>query len=875
MIKISLNKQIHIYSVDTSYFYNDSEMIVHNRLNRLYILRKNISDKINRIHKDDKDRIRVFKDARRRCGRLINKNKTRLKDEFKKTNQLTHIRELLPEIVSERNIISIFDSMLTRVIGLEINSLSEELIIVQTYFFDIIEDIIKNGFMYKGNKYICLTASAGQIRTKKTVFIQEKIFDKYKNTFMCGLTPEIINLKGGVNVNKYLAYLALSNSATDEWVDFDIDKSIVVDDFETMINTEVDYIDHKTYEIHRQFMDILIPHTDGCGMMLPTASEKNTMVRLPWVKGLLVNFNFKKFIQQHKAKGFSQCSIVKDIYGKEYDVIKDDIQYIFTKSQFKMWKYYDSWDDYKNKFKKYNCQVGKCNEEEDLFKKKKINYQMLQTLTDITNKELKELSKRSREDIVKISSDINTMLKVLGANEFNLNKNYFQQAVEHYPELLVDKYSVEVLKQIKKSLVKQGRSARLSIDGHYTFIIPDLYAFCEWLFLEVDNPVGLLQDGEVSCSLYENGRRLDCLRSPHLYREHAIRNNVVNDITDEWYTTNGIYTSVHDPISRILQFDVDGDQSLVVGDKLLVEIAERNMKDIVPLYYEMAKADAEIINKDSIYNGLKTAYTGGNIGVYSNDITKIWNSDNINLDVIKILCMENNFVIDYAKTLYKPTRPKKINELITQYTKNKTPNFFIYAKNKTKDKVEEINGSVVNRLSKHIPNPRLNFKKQELADFDYANLMSRKKIGLRNDRAKKIISTYEKLDKKKCFVFINPYHDIENDETVRIYIDIKDKLLEVDNDIDYVVDVLVKYLYFEKNSKHKMTLWNCFGDIVVRNLKNNIKNGYGFCSECGKIIRRKSVNSKIKYCDECAKKIKNEQNKKYYNQGKFNSFRKM
>ena len=44
---------------------------------------------------------------------------------------------------------------------------------------------------------------------------------------MCGLTINKINAKGGNNVNKHLAYMALTNSATDEWPEFDIDKSIV------------------------------------------------------------------------------------------------------------------------------------------------------------------------------------------------------------------------------------------------------------------------------------------------------------------------------------------------------------------------------------------------------------------------------------------------------------------------------------------------------------------------------------------------------------------------------------------------------------------------------------------------------------------------
>ena len=55
---------------------------------------------------------------------------------------------------------------------------------------------------------------------------------------------------------------------------FDITKTIVVDDFETMVNGVVDFIDDKTYEIKRVSKDIPITHTDGCGMVLPSVNQK-------------------------------------------------------------------------------------------------------------------------------------------------------------------------------------------------------------------------------------------------------------------------------------------------------------------------------------------------------------------------------------------------------------------------------------------------------------------------------------------------------------------------------------------------------------------------------------------------------------------------
>ena len=47
------------------------------------------------------------------------------------------------------------------------------------------------------------------------------------------------------------------------------------------------------------------------------------------------------------------------------------------------------------------------------------------------------------------------------------------------------------------------------------------------------------------------------------------------------------------------------------------------------------------------------------------------------MKVIKWLVAEVNYTIDYAKTLYKPVRPTEVNQIITKYTKEKVPHFFI------------------------------------------------------------------------------------------------------------------------------------------------------------------------------------------------------
>lgn len=692
-----LDTQVNMYLIDTGTFYSNHEKYLHDmnckyRRERNYInnklppieeqleelgysekdiscMKNNKLDKVeSEIRQKDLDLINEYihwnqlivhkrKKAHESKDKLLTLLSNRM-NQNETTDGKDHIRCVRESELHDNNVISVFESSLTRTIGIKQDELTDVLMVVQVYYFDVFKDISFYGFMYKGEKYKYFTSSAGQIRKKKAVFIKESVWNNIEKTVMCGLTIEAINAKGGNNVNKHLAYMALANSATDEWKEFDIDRCIVVDDFETNVEGAFDYIDETDYSITRKTGEVPIPHTDGAGMMLPSVMTKNTMFRAPWIKGLLGVFDFRKFVEIN-----NYSPIIKDIYGKEWDIIGDDIQIIFTASQFKMNKYYDDWQSYKDAFKKYHCQAGLCNTEEDRIKNAKINYQMLQTLTNITDEEIDLLVSGSVNKITNICSSVDTMLGVLGVTPYNTHPTAFQKALKIYPALLNDTYAKDVLRETKNSLLKKYRSGKLEINGKYTFLLPDFYAACEYWFGHIEKPEGLLKDKEVFCWLFKRYEKLDCLRSPHLYKEHAVRFNVANKAYEErmgkireWFTTDGIYTSTHDLISKILMFDCDGDKSLVVADQLFVSIAERNMNGIVPLYYNMRKAQPTELNPENIYAGLNAAFVGGNIGMYSNDISKIWNHDVfVNgseeekqqaITCVKQLCCQNNFVID-------------------------------------------------------------------------------------------------------------------------------------------------------------------------------------------------------------------------------------
>lgn len=539
---MALDKQIYCYGVDTSYFYDEEEKYWHLRLLRLYSLRAKLKQKQKNNKEDVSWKLKS-------CNRVLKKNKERLSEILNSKRDTDLIRELNPSLVKDKNVVNLFESDLTRSLGIKTFTLTTEIFVIDVYFFQVFKNLVKNGFTYLGEKYVFLTASAGQIRQKKAVAIKESSFKSIEQKLMCGLTIDEINERGGMNQNKFLAYLALMNSATDVWQDFDIDKSIVVDDWETAVPGLVDHIDGVSYEIRREMTETIIPHMDGCGIML---DETTRMVRMPWVKGLLVTFPFDKFIKE-KCGGEAT---VTDIYGNEHKIIEEDIRYIFTKSQFKLWKFYDSWDCYKARFKNFGCNACYCNIEEPYIPKSHINYQMLQTLSDMTDNEIDRIISKTAKEIDDVGKDYQVTMRLLGATENNRYKSAMQEALLIYPELFKDSYNREILKQTKKSLVKQAKGGRLRVNGKYLFLAPDLYAFCEWLFLDEQNPQGLLADGDVYTNQYRDEETLACLRSPHLYREWAIRTNRRSLELDYWFGgTKCIYTSCHDLISRYLMFD--------------------------------------------------------------------------------------------------------------------------------------------------------------------------------------------------------------------------------------------------------------------------------------------------------------------------------
>lgn len=864
-------------------------------------------DELNKMTKVEKNRALEHKRKKElKQAKKLAKNdleyidlKERKKDNIKNFNKILKSNSLLKrslnvESLKEEDVISVFSNAFSRATEIQDGSFTDGIICITISHYQIMNQLIENKFTWNNNSYRFFTSSAGQIRDKKCVFIREDIWDKYSKTLMCGLSLEVINAKGGMNVNKFLSYLALYNSGTEVLKGFDIDRAIVVDDFSTTLTKrKVDYIDRNTLDITvGKEMDITIEHSDGCGMILD--GDKSFQIRLPWVKGLMTPVDYIGWIDIYKTEiDESERYKTKDIYNKEWDLKKDNIKYIFSKSQFKMWKYYDSWDEYKQAFKDNNCKANYTNKEENKndFKKGRFNYQYWQTITDIKDEEIYNFTYPIAKRIHRAYIDIDEMLDILGVGKRNKNMNIEQQILSVYPELLKDAHYNKSLADKIATLKKDAKSGKFVVNSINTFLIPDVFAWCQYLFLGKDKVTGLLKDGEVSCKYFKEDKLL-LDRSPHLWKEHAIRKNVVNDDTEKWFKTNGVYTSCHDVISKILMFDNDGDHASVCSDRILIDIIERNLKGVLPLYYEMGVAGAEQINEKSICKSMQSAFKYGNIGQYSNKITRLWNSDKIEdktLELIKILTALNNFSIDSAKTLDMPyfgsrqderklikeaeelgleyVMPKNYNYKKDEYANllkianGKVPYFFHFAKDKPKDSCADRNESTVNRICKNIESINTNNDRYDFSSLTriykrYLCSSKFKEIDLTAETSISLCILYNELDKTKNTLFRNAKNNSheENEVATNIY-DICNKKFDEylkEKNITRLIasDILVKYIFTDINHKNgkKTLLLQCFGDIILENLNTHL-GGTMICESCKK--RTKKTSNRQKFCPSC------------------------
>lgn len=567
----------------------------------------------------------------------------------------------------------------------------------------ILNQIVDRGVILDGRHYLFYTSSTGQMKESEITLVEEDYWKKNQYALMCGLTEDRINAKGGINMGKFFSAKALNISNSIEYDSgVSIDEVIIVSDFKTLMSGMVNYLDVNTLDIQEKMMDIEIEHMDGAGMFIPGTFPCSCQIRGGWLKGAVFPFDFHKFIEIYKDKLSDKN--MKDAWGNSISVEEVlNAKMILTDSQLKMRKYYNSMQEYRECFKKSGLSITINNCAHQSKSEVKVAYQPFQTIQrdNLRNEDIEKLSKKTVDYINNAKKDPEVALKLMGIDLETLDDeselNALHAAILKYPKLLNDIHVQKTMKSALISARKEAQGCKLILDGLWSYICPDLFAFCQWLFLGKDVPEGLIPEG-YAYNHYYDGMDIEetcCLRYPHLSDcEHGIRKVLQSEECKEWFVGTDTVVSSHDLISKVLQADWDGDHICLVHDKDFLNVLDR---DKYPLYYDMTKAEPAQISTNAIMTCLTSSFQNENIGFVSNAITKIFNSEgDPDTKLVRILCAYNNFVIDYFKT-QKSMDLKKYADIYKEYKdstngscKYKCPHFFMYAKDKKKSSVRNL-----------------------------------------------------------------------------------------------------------------------------------------------------------------------------------------
>lgn len=726
----------------------------------------------------------------------------------------------------------------------------------------ILDQIVKQDILIDGEKYMVYSSSANQMKKRQVCLMQTDFFDKYKKRLMCGLTLDIINKNSGCNTGKYLAYTSLVFSKSVETsIDVRIDDVLVLPEFETNVIEKVNYLDMESLIIEEKTMPVPVNHMDGAGMFLPGVFPQSCQIRGGWIKGAVFPFNFRQFIIEKQKEKLAK-NTVKDVWGNEVsvDYIRDHIKILLNGSQLKMWKFYKSWEEYKEAFKDNGLKIcvnntmhyPNCDDPIVL-----SAYQFYQTIPreNATDEKIKELSKLTVEKINDAKMNPDTALEIMGADLSETEGlDPFYASIKAYPQMLQDSY---VRKRIAKKIQserKKAMSGRPYIKGYYNYICPDLYAACEYWLCGDTEPRGLIPRNHVYNALYcekEEVTEVCCLRSPHLSDcEHGIRMLEKSDECKRWFHGLDTVISTHDLLTKILQCDTDGDEMLLTPDKAFIDLLDRSK---LPLYYEMKKSEPSEVNKKNIFDCLMRSFKNEKIGDISNVITKHINlAYEIDIDFIRFMTAYNNFCIDNPKSQYMPSLGI-YQGMYNEWIDREYPYFFKYAKDKKTDQCCDnkiINKrSNVNRISNHIqkhtrgnkdniwvkPIEGKEFNPRYFEDTEVEiNRSSDVYRALRDRLAELKINDTEKFrerlrkkynasknDKKLGYDVYYFYCHSALQKIVKENYNVKERIGYHRKTALYLIDI--EYFQEENINSDKSILWNCFGDILYENLMFNLK----------------------------------------------------
>lgn len=756
------------------------------------------------------------------------------------------------------------------------------------------EECFNNGIVVNGELYLRFGKSNSQAKDGITVFMREDFYDSMNEISNLDLDIE----DKEIVISKYESYRNLIFSSC-TIIDKKMPYIVVVDEFEKTIpkqliryvvreDTEFKNEDGtvKKYEkrkIEEGEKDLMISPFDGCGCHRKRVGEMvneflelsyrpvSLQVRLPMVKGVSVEVDFDTFYKEHNI------TEITDVFGKVHQI--KDIDCIWNTSMWKGYKYFKSqyennaWNmylktlekyDYKFAVSKYSHHVNK------LDKKRRFNFQYLQTLDLLNEKYVDKFKNRDNEyDILDSKNDgkmINLAkystemfekivdgdkfysMKFLGINDTSKSEpnTKYLEAVMINDSMLKDPMIKKLLRNTTKKFINDMKYGKIYVDGFYHTIVGDMKAYLEYCGgLKVE---GCLDAWSVYSNTTDN-TKATLFRSPCVCSSEV--SNVKIDKDNEFalkYMSNlkgqdVIMFSAKDILMPQLGgADADGDITFVCTDDMIynskinkpIIIDIEDKATALPLEYNKANVTAyELNSRDS------------RIGEITNIATSILNNHTtdekwkgINDKNISLLRIYQGKEIDFIKTGKRWVITKSLRRNL-----KKLPYFMLYnypkrmevykkrieANKKIESKEEKVayncfmSPSPMNELCDYIESWERKNVLWSKESLNTSYLLLDNSIDISDDKlfrkCREVINSFSKEWSK--LVKIEDKDDRSN-SIHELYIKYKKLIYSIETDKD--IKTLANY--FIKASTYRIQInkhlcWEIFGDYMLDNLRNN------------------------------------------------------
>lgn len=425
------------------------------------------------------------------------------------------------------------------------------------------------------------------MRRNTITFINEELYDVIFTNLMCDLGHRISEF----NLAKYHAYFALAFSSV-LWVRTPR-VCVIKDYYRTLKNEPVDFITKKNGKsvVESRVMDLELNCADGQGLIDPGFAAQwaedmaqdyvpsSFVVRSVFIKGNLVPFDFRAYA---KSKGIDK---IYDRWGKQYPI--DEIDVILSESQFKMYKYYSSWQDYKKYADAADIKwgVARYNRKvDDEFVQ--ANYQYIQTL-GIDKEGIEKMIQPTIDWIQKVCSgdELFGLLFALGGGCGNLGygsllkstQSNAIKAVIKNKDFIKDGFIQAKMYKTMARLIEKAKIGKIWVHGNYQFMISDPVAQCESaLGLE---PKGCLNKDEVWSRFWQDrcpqGCVIDACRSPQIdSHEHnpmkVVEKNAERDFWLQYIQSGVIYNTYDSSTFRHSDSDFDLLVEIKVGERIYI-----------------------------------------------------------------------------------------------------------------------------------------------------------------------------------------------------------------------------------------------------------------------------------------------------------------